>query len=89
LFSVLRKEMKKYCYYSLFSRIIKKQDIKRINFFVLVLKDGNKKLEKNLYSEFDNIVSPVNTCKENNLIILDYYTKGGQLFIEKKLLFAK
>ena len=89
LFSILRKEIKKYCYYSLFSKRIKKQNIKRMNFFVLVLKNDNEKLEKDLYSEFDNIVYPINTFRENNLIILEYCIKGDQLFIEKKLLSAK
>lgn len=89
LFPVLKKEMQKYCYYSLFSKRIKKWNIKRMNFFVLVFKNDHNKLEKNLYSEFSNIVSPINIYRENNLIILKYYIKENQIFIEKKVISAK
>ncbi|MCK4781500.1 hypothetical protein KAS79_01050 [Candidatus Parcubacteria bacterium] len=81
--SILRKEMKKYCYYSLFSRRIQNKDIKRMNFFLLTLKDANNKTKKDLYREFSNINNFVSNLRENNFIILEYYIDNGRLFIKK------
>ncbi len=81
--SVLRKEMKKYCYYSLFSRRIQNKDIKRMNFFLLTLRGTNNKAKMDLYREFGDINNFVSNLRENNFIILEYYIDNGRLFIEK------
>lgn len=80
---VLRKEMKKYCYYSLFSRRTQSKDIKRMNFFLLTLRGANNKAKKDLYREFGDVNNCVSNIRENNFIFLEYYIDDGRLFIEK------
>jgi len=77
---MIKKEFKKYCYYSLYSpRLINTK--RRMNFFLICPNTKNYKFYKILNKEFNTIVKPINNFIENNLIIQEYS------IINKKLSF--
>ncbi len=79
----LRKELKKYYYYSLFSPRFRSNQTKSLNLFVLVLKGSTQKFIKNLYLEFNEATKTLGNLRRNNLTVLEYSIRDKQLFIEK------
>ncbi|MBU4331655.1 hypothetical protein KKD19_00675 [Patescibacteria group bacterium] len=83
MLEMIKREFKKYCYYSLYSRrlaIQEKLEIKRrTNFFLVVLKQEDQKFHKTISNEFKNITKPINNLRENNFNILEYYIANNEL----------
>lgn len=82
---MIKKELKKYCYYSLYSRRLSNGNTKqRMNFFLICLKNRNNiKFKPILEKEFKNIIKPISRFRENNFLILEFYIKDGFLLFEK------
>lgn len=77
---MIKKEFKKYCYYSLYSPRLSEEDTqRRMNFFIAFLKSGNRNFEKILKKEFRFIIDPINKFRENNFTILEYYIADDKL----------
>lgn len=73
-FKMIRKELKKYCYYSLYSpRLLNENTKQRMNFFVAFPKDENYNFDRILKKEFELIADSINKFRENNFVILEYY----------------
>jgi len=82
-FKIIKKELKKYCYYSLCSPRLPNKNIKqRMNFFIAFPKNKNHNLNKVLKKEFKLIINPINKFRENNFIILEYYINGDKLIFD-------
>lgn len=80
---MIEKEIKKYCYYSLFSKRIQGHETKQVNFFLIILKGDNEKFKNILYKKFNKITKPINKFRKNNFLILEYFIKDNQLFFER------
>jgi hypothetical protein len=79
----IEKEIKKYCYYSLFSDRVQNNEIKQVNFFLLILGGNNHGLKDNLNKKFNEIVRPIINFRKYNFSILEYYIKDNQIFFKK------
>lgn len=80
---MVKKEFKKYCYYSLYSpRLLNKNTERRMNFFLAFLKNGNRNFNKILKKEFEFIVDSINKFRENNFVILEYYIADDKLIFD-------
>ncbi|OGN16498.1 MAG: hypothetical protein A3B99_05255 [Candidatus Yanofskybacteria bacterium RIFCSPHIGHO2_02_FULL_44_12b] len=77
----IRKEMYKYCYFSLFSPRLDNQEVKRMNFFLLALRGGDPKLKAKLREEFNKINQALRHYRENSFTILEYYIEENRLVI--------
>lgn len=79
----VRKEIKKHCYYSLFSKRLPLDGIKTMNFFLVVQKSRvNLQFQDILKEEFKKISKPIDKYRINNFLFLQYYFENGQLFLE-------
>jgi len=84
LFSTLRKEMRKYCYYSLFSHRIENQKNIQMNFFLLTLRGGDERLKRDITIDFSDITNPIDHIRKNNFTMFEYFIDRKQMIIEKK-----
>ena len=76
----IKKEIKKYCLYSLHSERLN-QTKKRIIFYLICLK-SDYKIYKNIYKNFEKIIKTLNAneAKQITLKILEYQIKDKKLF---------
>lgn len=79
----VRKEIKKHCYYSLFSKRLLPEGIKTMNFFLVVQKSRvNLQFQDILKEEFKRISKPIDKYRINNFLFLQYYFENGQLLLK-------
>lgn len=79
----IKKEVKKYCYYSLYSSRLLSENIKqRMNFFIVFPKNENHDPYKILKKEFKSIMDSINNLRENNFAVLEYYISSNGLTFE-------
>lgn len=74
----IEKELKKYCYYSLYSARLKNVKI-RMNFFLVFLKNEDHNFHKTINKKFKIVTESISKLRENNLIILEYFISDGKL----------
>jgi len=81
---VIKKEIKKYCCYSLYSERLEKNKNKRINFFLMVLSDKqNLEYKKYLENCFKKTIKPIACFAEFNFAIIEYSLKNQTLLFHK------
>lgn len=79
----IKKEIKKYCYYSLYSsRLSNKNTKQRMNFFIAFPKNGNHNFDKTLEREFRLIINSIDKLRKNNFIILKYHITNNKLIFD-------
>jgi hypothetical protein len=77
---MIKKEFKKYCYYSLNSpRLLDGNTKQRMNFFIAFPKSKINNLNKILKKEFRFITEPIDKFRENNFVILEYRITNNKL----------
>jgi len=80
---MIKKEFKKYCYYSLYSpRLLSKNTKQRMNFFIAFPKSKDQRFDKILKKEFGLIINSINKFRENNFATLEYYIDNNKLTFE-------
>ena len=80
---MIKKELKKYCYYSLYSpRLLNERTKQRVNFFIVFPRNESYNFEKILKKEFELIINSINKFRENNFVILEYYITDNKLIFD-------
>jgi len=81
--NVIKKEFKKYCYYSLFSSRLPINNTKRrMNFYLIFPKNQDANINKVLKNEFSLIINSINEFRKNNFGIIQYYINDNKLIFE-------
>lgn len=82
-FEMIKKELKKYCYYSLYSPRLFNGDTKqRMNFFIAFPGNKNHNFDKILKKEFRLITEAIDKFRKNNFVILEYYITNNKLIFD-------
>jgi len=84
MITTIEKEIKKYCYYSLYSKRIEENNDRQINFFLIILNgEQNLKYKEYLENYFERSIKPVSCFAKFSFAIVEYYVENQTLLFRK------
>jgi len=84
MIAMIEKEIKKYCYYSLYSERLEENNNRQINFFLIVLNsEQNLKYKKYLEDYFKKSIKPISCFAKFSFTIVEYYLDNQTLSFRK------
>jgi len=80
----IQKEIRKHLYYSLFSERIKSNNIERLNFYLIYLRNtDNERFKSVIFEKYNQLCKKIQALRENTITLVEYHFKDNQLILEE------